>query len=353
MDNDRKVTITDVAKLAGVSKGTVDRVLHERGEVSKKSAEKVRKAIKELGYEPNIYASLLATRKERLIVCLLPEYNKGEYWGMIENGCHLGQARVEHLDIKVQVEKYSQYEMASFRKKAAQVIEMEPSGVILPPVFKNDAHWFVGELSRHGIPYVFVDTKIEDDNYFAYFGMPMYKSGYLCADLLTKRTDAEELKELAIVRIIRDKNGQADPTIARREGFNDYMAEHFPECQIHNIFISPADRNETFRVLEDFFKEHPNIKFVSMFSSRVHILADYLKEHPEMQMRVVGFDNLEKNIDSLSDGLIDALIAQHTEQQSLSAVEVLSDWLILRKTPAKKDNYMHMDILTRLNIDNY
>ena len=55
---DKKITIFDVAECAGVSKGTVDRVLHNRGEVSKTSAEKVRKAIEELGYEPNLYARL-------------------------------------------------------------------------------------------------------------------------------------------------------------------------------------------------------------------------------------------------------------------------------------------------------
>ena len=47
---EKKITIFDVAEKAGVSKGTVDRVLHNRGEVSRKSAEKVRKAIEELNY---------------------------------------------------------------------------------------------------------------------------------------------------------------------------------------------------------------------------------------------------------------------------------------------------------------
>ena len=57
------VTINDVAKAAGVSKGTVDRVLHNRGEVSKKSKEKVLRVIEELGYKPNLYASMLASEE--------------------------------------------------------------------------------------------------------------------------------------------------------------------------------------------------------------------------------------------------------------------------------------------------
>ena len=57
-------TIFDVAKLSGVSRRTVDRVIHEKGRVSQETIEKVRKAIKELGYTPNPAASSLANRKE-------------------------------------------------------------------------------------------------------------------------------------------------------------------------------------------------------------------------------------------------------------------------------------------------
>ncbi|MCR4570191.1 MAG: LacI family DNA-binding transcriptional regulator, partial [Bacteroidales bacterium] len=49
-----KATINDIARLTGLSKGTVDRVLHNRGEVSRKSYQKVMDVIKELGYEPNL-----------------------------------------------------------------------------------------------------------------------------------------------------------------------------------------------------------------------------------------------------------------------------------------------------------
>ena len=87
MNNEgNKVTINDVAKAAGVSKGTVDRVLHNRGEVSRKSKEKVLKVIEELGFRPNLYASLLASQKERLIQCVIPEFQPGEFWSLTEKG---------------------------------------------------------------------------------------------------------------------------------------------------------------------------------------------------------------------------------------------------------------------------
>ena len=72
MAQNGQITIHDIARRTGLSKGTVDRVLHDRGGVSRKSKEKVMAAIQELGYEPNVYASLLAKGQRHLVAVLIP-----------------------------------------------------------------------------------------------------------------------------------------------------------------------------------------------------------------------------------------------------------------------------------------
>lgn len=353
MEKNKKITIEDVAKAAGVSKGTVDRVIHERGEVSKKSTEKVKQAIAALDYEPNIYASMLASKKARTIACILPESAPGEFWDIVKIGFEKGGENVSALNIDTVLFTYDQYSTESFRNACKKMLESKPSAVILPPLFKNDTYALVNTLANNSIPYVFVDSKLEDDKYFAYFGMPMYQSGYLCAHLMSLRQRPEDLKEALVIRITRDKLRQSDPTINRRAGFLDYMAENHPDCEIHNLFINPNDEQETNKILSDFFRKHPHIRNIVMFNSRVHLICDYLKKNPVKNRTVIGFDNLAKNIQALKDGVINGLICQHTEMQSYNAVTTLADYLIMKKRPERKDNYMHMDILTMLNADNY
>lgn len=352
-EDNKKITISDVAKLAGVSKGTVDRVLHDRGGVSRKSMEKIRQVIDELGYEPNVYASMLAMRKEHVIACILPESEKDDYWYLVRRGFEKGSESIASMNVRTRIFLYDQYSPDSFRKACLQMLEANPSGVVLPPFFKNDTYTLVNSLNLRGIPYVYVDAKLEDDNYFAYYGMPMYKSGYLCARLLTLRSDPEQLKGVLVVRIIRDKMRQSDPTINRRSGFLDYMAENYPQCEIHNVFIDPHDAEDTGHKLKSFFRNHSEVHHIVMFNSRVHLLMDYLSGRPDSERIVVGFDNLEKNISALRDGYINALICQHTDLQSYNAVMALSDYIFKHKRPERRDNFMHMDILTSLNIDNY
>lgn len=58
-----RIRIKDIAERAGVSVGTVDRVLHDRPNVSKPAREKVEQALKEMNYQPNMYASALHTTR--------------------------------------------------------------------------------------------------------------------------------------------------------------------------------------------------------------------------------------------------------------------------------------------------
>lgn len=56
--------IKDIAELSGVSTGTVDRILHERGKVSDEARKKVEKVLKEIDYQPNLIARSLALKKK-------------------------------------------------------------------------------------------------------------------------------------------------------------------------------------------------------------------------------------------------------------------------------------------------
>lgn len=73
------VTIKDVAALAGVSPSTVSRTCKDHPSISRQTKEKVRRAMAELGYEPNFQASSLATQNSRTIGIILPPSEKEAY----------------------------------------------------------------------------------------------------------------------------------------------------------------------------------------------------------------------------------------------------------------------------------
>jgi len=352
------ITLKDVARLAGVSRGTVDRVIHNRGNVSKESYDNVMRVIKDIGYEPNIYASILAYDKNRIVALLLPDFRPGEYWEMADRGASLAKEYARTFNVSIVTVPYDQYDIDSFRAACSRLLDLSPSAVVLAPIFRNETALLTATLRERGIPYSYVDTKLEEDGYLTFYGMPMYKSGYLCADLLfdsfSSFPDSAGEMKAAIIRIERDRNRKSDPTAVRRAGFVDYMTEHYPDVALRSVFIDPNNPEGIAATLSGFFASNPDVTHIVMFNSRVHLIAVALEKlFPDALPRLIGFDNLDDNLAALRRGAIKYLITQHTDEQTRLAVNSLVDYLVLNKEPERRDNYMHMDILSRINVDDY
>jgi LacI family transcriptional regulator len=65
--NSKKITINDVARLSGVSKRTISRVINNSPKVGEKTRERIQKIIDELNYSPNPQARGLAARRSYLL----------------------------------------------------------------------------------------------------------------------------------------------------------------------------------------------------------------------------------------------------------------------------------------------
>lgn len=352
MDDGEKAlaNIYDVARAAGVSRGTVDRVVHNRGRVSQKTIDKVRRAIAELGYTPNPNASVLASKREYAFTCLIPEFRKGEYWEKIYEGFQQGAKALSNYNIRLNFHFYDQTDIASYRRCCERILQTPASGVITNAVFKEEVMEFAGRLEAAGVPYAFVDNKIDDLDYLLYYGADPYKSGALGAFLLTTRCD---VREIALIRLIRDRKHKADPNAPRRHGFLDYIDETFPHCRIHTLFIHPEHPEQTYETLRAFFEEHPRVKHLAMTNSRVFLIDDYLSRNPDPERIVVGFDDLDRNLASLRSGNIEYLVTRHIPMQAFHALTIFAECVIKGTKPPHRNNYVHMDILHRRNLDDY
>ena len=343
-------TIFDVARLAGVSRGTVDRVVYGRGRVSESTKKKVLKAISELGYSPNPNASSLANRKEYRFACLIPDFKKGDYWEEINKGFIEGAGSIKSGSVILDIHHYDQTDVDSFIAASRTILETSPAGVIMNAVFKDAVKEFASELRSQDIPYAFIDNKIDELDYTLYYGVDPYKSGALGAFLLTTRCDVHEI---ALIRLIRDSKHKADPNAPRRNGFLDYINENIPSCIVRTVFIHPDTPAENIKTLEKFFCQHPTVKHVAITNSRAWLIDEFLEKNPDPQRIVVGFDDLERNLSSLRKGHIEYLVTRHISQQSFKVMTEFAECIIKGTAPSRRNNYVHMDILHKRNLDDY
>ena len=92
-----KTRIVDIARLAQVSPGTVDRVIHKRGEVSENTRKRIEEIIKELNYQPDIHARTLASKKDTHFYVFLPvSANENDFWSFPLKGIEKALSEVGH-----------------------------------------------------------------------------------------------------------------------------------------------------------------------------------------------------------------------------------------------------------------
>jgi len=344
-----KIRIKDIAELAGVSEGTVDRVIHKRGDVSAKSMEAVKKVLEEINYTPNLIARSLASKKQFHFICLFPEHKSGDYWQSVSNGFDLAAEEFVHYNVRVEKRYFNQFDIQSFISVYGEVLEIKPDAVFLPPIFRDETLKFTSELTQLQIPFSFIDSLIEETNFVTYYGQHSFQSGYIAAKLLLNSISENEK-----VLIIRTKRNGAvsNQTIYRHNGFMQYVKDEklINKLELINIEFNDDNENSNLDVLRNVFTNHTNIKAAITFNSKVYRLAKYIEVLKCKDVRIIGYDLLDQNVSYLKQGVISYLIAQRPDKQAYYTVRDMCKELIF-KQEVSKINYVPIDILMKENID--
>jgi LacI family transcriptional regulator len=345
-----KVKIKDIAEMAGVSTGTVDRVIHRRGDVSTVSREKVERILKEINYTPNIYASALASKKNFRFQAIIPAYNKGDYWEKVEEGIRRAAEELINFRAEVQIRYFEQYNITSFRKTMDEALNDNPAGILLSPSSKSVTFEFATGMEEKKIPYIFIDSRVEDTHPLAYYGQHSYLSGCLAGKLLlTEKPEAEEIAVFSFYHLGQVPSNQISQRMA---GFVSHIMEKKESCRLHRITldINHPEKNE--QAMQEVFSKHQAIEGAVIFSSRAYVVAELLKKYRLNHITLIGYDLLDKNIACLRNNAIACLIAQRPEVQGYRALKAFGDYLIFKKK-IEPVNYMPLDILINKNIDFY
>lgn len=347
----QKIRIKDIAARAGVSVGTVDRVLHDRPNVSQPARIKVEKALKEMNYQPNMYASALAYNKSYTFFLLIPKHESETYWEEIEQGTRKAVEARRDFHIDVRIMYYQRFDRASFTEQYTQCLEAQPDGVIIVPAELEITRQFTDELHSRQIPFVLLDSYMPDLRPLSFFGQDSFCSGYFAAKMLMLIAGNEE--EIMLMKQVKDGRVTSKQQANREVGFRHYMHDHFPQIRIVELNMPVAgERREYDQLLDQFFVEHPNVHHCITLNSKAHIVGEYLLRNNKREVQIMGYDMVAKNAECIRQGSISFLIAQHAYQQGYCCVDALFKAIVLKKkvTPV---NYMPIELLTKENVDFY
>lgn len=346
-----KIRIKDIAERAGVSVGTVDRVLHKRPNVSPAALKKVNAALKEMNYQPNMYASALAYNRSYLFYVIIPKHEQVAYWEEIEQGVRTAVEGRRDFHIEAKIDYYDRFNDKSFAEVAKKCLAAKPDGIVVVPAELDVTRQFTDKLHKQNIPFVMLDSYMPDLKPLAFFGQDSFSSGYFAARMLMLIANKE--KEIILMKITKNGRVVSKQQDNREVGFRHYMHDHYPDIKITELELPfDATTSQYDKILEKCFKEHPHVHHCITLGSKAHIMGDFLLRTNRRDVQIMGYDMVGKNAECLRQGSISFLIAQHAYQQGFACIETLFRAIVLKKK-VEPVNYMPIELLTKENVDFY
>jgi LacI family transcriptional regulator len=345
-----KIRIRDIAKIAEVSIGTVDRVIHNRGEVSDVTREKILKLLQEHNYQPDIAARSLALKRHIHLGVMMPKLvNDHTFWELPQQGIQKALDLLEHDHLTIHRFYFDQVDRKGFNDMLEGFPFGQIEGLLFAPVFREESMAFLFRCAQEKLPVVLFNSLLDIASISSYVGQDAYHSAYVAARLIDY--GLEQGSNLAIVNMSARKDNYAH-IIEREKGFRAYFAADKQRLNhLITIDLNGADDQHLNEKLGEICGSY-DISGLFVTNSRVHKVARFLSETGREKVRLIGYDLLPENIKFLKENRIDFLISQKPEEQAFLGLTTLYNLVVFNRKPLERQ-WLPIDIITRENLRYY
>ncbi|MBN1907344.1 MAG: LacI family DNA-binding transcriptional regulator [Deltaproteobacteria bacterium] len=347
-------TMKDVAEAAGISIGTVDRIIHNRGRYSEETAELVRKSMKELNYTPNIHARGLKQTKKHIFSVVLPHREQdGGYWRLVEEGILKAADELISFGNDIRIFPFDRYSSSSCIDALSGALSTDTEGMLIAPCRPDDMRAL---LEHTNIPYIFIDTNIPDlKRRTAYIGQDSRQSGILAGKLMSLLIARNASTGQDQYVLVVDPPGSNFHLNNRIEGFRYYMDAVMPEIGLMTLKAEADDELHFHRRLKEFqTKNHLLPIGIFAANSSVYYIASFLEKEGDecSSIPLIGYDIIPGRESAVERGTIDFILTQQPEIQGYRGIIMLYDHIVLKKE-VNKEVIMPLNIITRENIHTF
>ena len=212
-------TIKDIAEMAKVSKGTVDRVLHKRGKVSQKALDSVNAVLNEIDYKPNLIARNLKNNKIYKVCILLPNPKSDPYWVPCMEGIVDAKNEFKSFNVVVDTYFFEPNSTDSFIEANENLLKATPDAVLLVPLFYKETLEVIDNYNSLGIISGTFNNQIKSKRINSFVGQNLFQSGRVAARLM------DLLLEEGLIAIIHigEEYENALHMQEKEKGFRDYF----------------------------------------------------------------------------------------------------------------------------------
>lgn len=326
------VTMQKIAELCGVSRGTVDRVMHGRGRVSSETAANIMQIAKELGYEPNPAGKALAARKKQPHVAVILPAEGNSFFDEVIRGLQTSAEFYGSYGLKMELYTMKGYD-AQIQLEIIEKVMQNADALILNPIDDEVIRESIDKLVEKGKFVVTVNNDASTTKRHCYVGADYENSGITACALLAALTNGRA--DVGIVLGNRQVLGHCK----RLEGFCHRM-DSLPDFHVAAVVENEDDDICSYDRTKAMLAENPHITALYLAAGGVYGACRAVMELPEEKRPlVIAVDSVPTTVEMMKNGIVTAVIYQHPYRQGRRAMEVAFEYLINGRQP-RYDEYL-------------
>lgn len=329
--------------MANTSRGTVDKVLHNRFGVSPKTRERVLEIVKELNYEQNIIAKTLV-RKEPISIDIILTPQDNPYITEILLGVNKAMEEYAPFNVEVAVE------MLPSLKAAEQVNILEAQyrkgtkGIVLFPIDDAEVIQKANQIVAADIPVITFNSRIDQIKGLWYIGQNHVQGGRTAAGLLCKVV--RPVKKLGVIISSYSLSCHRE----RLQGFTQKVKDVMPDAVIVDTIENEDGDEAAFEATIQMCNRYPDMDSIYITGGGVGGLGKALKLLDRKDIHVICHDLTADARALLAEGYVDFVLGQNPQYQGYLMVKTLFDYILKKVSPQANALEMPIDIYTEDNL---
>ncbi len=310
------VTVKTLANAAGVSRGTVDRVLHNRGSVKKELELKIKALAKELGYTPNRARKTSSGANDKFrIGVLLPSIGNAFFDGLIE-GIERAVSEYEEFGISVVIKKVQGYDEETHLKCIDELRGSGCTALCLATLDTEKIARKIDECERAGIKVILVNSDVSNCKRTCYVGSDYVKAGRTCAGLLSMISRFDKLKIL-VVTGSHSMQGHK----SRVDGFIDELKALKVPFEICDQVESNDSDIQAQIETSKYLNKHSEVNCVYVTGAGVQGVGASIIATGRTDIIGIAFDDIYTTVEMVRAGIYKFVICQQPERQGYHAIK--------------------------------
>ncbi|MBR5301868.1 MAG: LacI family DNA-binding transcriptional regulator [Clostridia bacterium] len=339
------MTIKEIAKLCGVSRGTVDRVLNNRGKVKPETEALILKTICEHGYTKNIVGRALTVKKTSPVIGIILCSEGNPFFDDVIAGFHAAQEELRDYGATIILKTMCGHEVARQLDLIDELAE-GISALVIQPINSRRIAARLCSLKESGIPVVTVNTDIESSSRCCYVGSNYESGGAVAAGLLSLVTNGSA--KLGIIEGVHTLMGH----VLRQKGFEDHLLKISPGILLVDRAPALDDPEQAYRATCHMLQTHPEIDTIFVVAAGVYDVCRAIIDcRREQSIRVVAYDDVPSTREMMRRGLVRAVVCQQPFEQGYRAVHEAFDMLLSGQMQENGMRIMENQIKIAENID--